>query len=71
MRQLKIEEIPLFTVLGLKAICGANRDVVSGYNKLRKDEVKQSLNNRINEGHTIIIPPCITNEPKFYRSYIK
>ena len=40
MRGLKIEEIPLFPVLGLKAICGANRDVVSSFNKLRKQEVK-------------------------------
>ena len=46
MRQLKIEEIPLFTVLGLKAICSTNRDVVSSYNKLKKDEVKQLLINK-------------------------
>ena len=62
MCSLLIEEFPLFTVLGLKAILGSNRDTVSSYDKLRKDEVKQLLANRIAEGHTIIIPPCIINE---------
>jgi len=71
MRELKIEELPIFSVLGLKAICSANRDVVSGYNLLKRDEVKQLLSNRMNQGHSIIIPAYVTNEPLFFRSYIK
>ena len=72
MNILHINQISFFTVLGLKAICAANRDIVSGYNSLSRKHIIQLLTNRINSGFKFIIPPFIYKEPDYFlKSYIK
>ena len=52
-----INELPYFTVLGSKDICTSNRDIVGGFNKIRKKVLKSLIENKITKGHIFIIAP--------------
>jgi len=70
MNILHINQISFFTVLGLKAICTVNRDIVSGYNSLSRKHIIQLLTNRINSDFKFIIPPFIYKETDYFlKSY--
>jgi hypothetical protein len=69
MHVLTVEELPIYTMTGLKAICSENRDIIGGYSQLRRNEVKQMLTNLIRDGNTIYVPPFVTTQSSFYRKY--
>ena len=51
-----------YNVKGLKAICGANRDIVSSYNHLFRDELIDLLNKNKD---IIVIPSYISNNIEY------
>ena len=59
MRLLNIDDLPVFTVLGLKAICSVNRDIISGFNLLSKKDILLLLTNKLEQGYEIVILPHI------------
>ena len=71
MSILNIDDLPVFTVLGLKAICSVNRDIIYGFNLLSKKDILQLLTNKLKQGYEIVIFPFIYNEPLYFKSYIK
>ena len=53
------DNLNLFTVLGLKAICTSNRDIIYSFSLLNRQEIIQLLTRKIYEGDKIVIPPFI------------
>ena len=74
MTTLTPEYLNLYTVLGLKAICTSNRDIIYSFNLLNRQQIIQLLITKTNEGYNIVIPPFIINNNNYFRSrksYIK
>ena len=74
MTTLTPEYLHLYTVLGLKAICTSNRDIIYNFNLLNRQQIIQLLITKTNEGYKIVIPPFIIKNKNYFRSrksYIK
>lgn len=74
MTALTLDYLNLFNVLGLKAICTSNRDIIYNFNTLNRQEIMQLLINKTKEGYKIVIPQFILNNNDYFRirkSYIK
>ena len=75
MTSLTYDYLNLFNVLGLKAICTSNRDIIFSFNLLNRQQIIQLLTMKINEGYKIVVPPFITKNKDYFRSnkksYIK
>lgn len=68
------DNLNLFNVLGLKAICTSNRDIIYSFNLLNRQEIIELLTTKAKEGYKIIIPPFILKNNDYFRtrkSYIK
>ncbi len=68
------DNLNLFNVLGLKAICTSNRDIIFSFNLLNRQEIIKLLTTKAREGYKIIIPPFILKNNDYFRSrksYIK
>ena len=59
MSVLTYDYLNLFNVLGLKAICTSNRDVIFSFNLLNRQQIIQLLMTKTNEGYKLVIPPFI------------
>ena len=74
MTTLTPDYLLLFHVLGLKAICTFNREIVFSFNTLNRQQITQLLTMKTNEGYKIVVPPFITKNKDYFRSrksYIK
>ena len=74
MITLTPDNLCLFNVLGLKAICTSNRDIIFSFNLLNRQEIIELLTRKIYEGYKIVIPPFILKNTDYFRSrksYIK
>ena len=74
MNTLTTDELLIFNVLGLKAICTSNRDVIFSFNLLNRQQIIQLLTTKINEGYKLVIPPFIYKNNDYFKarkSYIK
>lgn len=74
MTVLTADYLNLFNVLGLKAICTSNRDVIFSFNLLNRKQIIQLLIKKTNEGYKLVIPPFILKNNDYFRSrksYIK
>jgi hypothetical protein len=74
MTTLTPDYLHLFNVLGLKAICTSNRDIIYNFNSLNRQQIIQLLITKTNEGYKIVIPSFITKNKDYLRtnkSYIK
>ena len=68
------DDLNFFNVLGLKAICTSNKNIISSFNLLNRKEILQLLITKVNEGYKIVIPPFIYKNDSYFRSrksYIK
>ena len=68
------DNLHLFTVLGLKAICTSNRDIIYSFNLLNRHQIIQLLITKLNEGCKIVIYPFILKNKDYFKlkkSYIK
>ena len=74
MSVLTYDYLNLFNVLGLKAICTSNRDVIFSFSLLNRQQIIQLLMTKTNEGYKLVIPPFIFKNKEYFRSrksYIK
>lgn len=74
MNTLTTDELLIFNVLGLKAICTSNRDVIFSFNLLNRQQIIQLLTTKINEGYKLVIPPFIYKNNAYFKArknYIK
>ena len=74
MTVLTADYFNIFNVLGLKAICTSNRDVIFSFNLLNRQQIIQLLITKTNEGYKLVIPPFIYKNEDYFRSrksYIK
>ena len=74
MTVLTADYLNIFNVLGLKAICTSNRDVIFSFNLLKRQQIIQLLITKTNEGYKLVIPPFIFKSDDYFRSrksYIK
>ena len=74
MTTLTPDYLHLFNVLGLKAICTSNRDIIYNFNSLNRQQIIELLITKTNEGYKIVIPAYITKNKDYLRtnkSYIK
>ena len=68
MKELSLEELPNFSILGLKQICSHNRDILHGFNRLPKTELILLINKKLIENCIIIIPPYVYTDKKSFLS---
>ena len=72
MSVLTADYLNVFNVLGLKAICTSNRDVIFCFNLLNRKQIIQLLITKTNEGYNLVIPPYIfKNESYLLQFYEK
>ena len=74
MTTLIPDYLHLFNVLGLKAICTSNRDIIYSFSLLNRQQIIQLLITKLNEGSKIVIPPFILKNKDYFKlkkSYIK
>ena len=74
MTVLTADYLNIFNVLGLKAICSSNRDVIFSFNLLKRQQIIQLLITKTNEGYKLVIPPYIFKNENYFKSrksYIK
>ena len=74
MTTLTPDILHIFNVLGLKAICTSNRDIIFSFNLLNRQEIIELLTTKTKEGYKIVIPPFILKNNDYFRSrksYIK
>ena len=58
MKELVIEDLLYFYILGLKQICDHNRNIVFDFNILSKIQIIDFIKKK-KENDYILIPPCI------------
>ncbi len=68
MTTLTPDYLLLFNVLGSKAICNFNRDIIFSFNLLNRQRIIQLLITKTNEGYKIVVPPFITKNKDYFRS---
>ncbi len=61
MEVLQLQDLNKFNLLGLKAICSHNRDVLYSYNFLTRKQIIERIKNEVNNNHVIKIPCFIYN----------
>ena len=74
MTSLTYDYLNRFNVLGLRAICTSNRDIIFNSNTLNRQQIIQLLIMKTNEDYKIVVPPFITKNKDYFRSrksYIK
>ncbi len=59
MTVLSAKYLNLFDVLGLKAICISNRDIIFSFNFLNRQQIIQLLITKTNEGYKLVIMKII------------
>ena len=64
METLQQENIEIFSILGLKAICSHNRDILFSFNLKKRLEIIEMITNKLNENYIIQIPKFIYNDDK-------
>jgi hypothetical protein len=65
MEVLQEQNIKTFSLLGLKAICSHNRDILFSYNYKTRQEITNMMMNILNEKHIIEVPKFIYKNDKF------
>ncbi len=68
MEVLQEQNMKTFSVLGLRAICSHNRDILSSYNHKTRQERTDMIMNKLNENHTIEVPKFIYKMIIFFSS---
>ena len=68
MPVLTADYLNRFNVLGLKAICTSNRDIIFSFNLLNRQQIIQLLITKTNEGYKLVIPPFIFKNEDYFRS---
>ncbi len=58
----------LFNVLGLKAICTSNRDIIFNFNSLHGQQMTPLLITKTNGSYRIVIPQLILKNNDYFRS---
>ena len=69
MDTLKISNMSMFNIYGLKEICKYNRDVFSSFNYLQREDLLSLITKKIIENEKIYIPPYIFKNKDFIRKY--
>jgi hypothetical protein len=64
MEFLQEQNIKTFSLLGLKAICSHNRDILFSYNHKTRQEITNMMMNKLNENNIIEIPKFIYKNDK-------
>ena len=62
MKELSLEELPNYSVLGLRQICSHNRDILYGFNKIPRTELIKLISQKLNNSCIIMIPPYVYND---------
>jgi hypothetical protein len=65
METLQQEKIKTFSILGLKAICSHNRDILFSFNHKTRQEISNILKSKLDENHIIQIPKFIYNDDNY------
>ena len=69
MDTLKIINMSMFNLCGLKEICRYNRDIFSSFNYLQHEDLLSLITKNIIENGNIYIPPYILKNKDFIRKY--
>jgi hypothetical protein len=71
MEALQLQDMKRYNILGLKAICSLNRDLLSSFHLMTRKELENQIINILNNNHIIYIPICISNNKDYFKKYPK
>ena len=71
MEALQQQDINKYNILGLRAICSLNRDLLSSFHLMTRKELENQIINILNNNHIIYIPICISNNKDYFKKYPK
>lgn len=71
MDTLKQEDLKIYNILGLKAICSHNRDILSCYHLITRKEIEKRIITILDNNQMIYIPCCISNNQYYFLQYPK
>lgn len=67
MTSLTYNDLNKFKGLGIREICAYNRDYISNFNSLKKEQMIKLLIEKSNEGYKIVIPKFVLNNDKYIK----
>jgi len=71
METLQLQDLKRYNILGLRAICSLNRDLLSSFHFKTRNELDNLIIDRLNNNHIIYIPMCISNNKDYFKKYPK
>jgi hypothetical protein len=71
METLQQQDMNKYNILGLRAICSLNRDLLSSFHLMTRKELENQIINILNNNHIIYIPICISNNKDYFKKYPK
>ena len=71
METLQQQDMNRYNILGLRAICSLNRDLLSSFHLMTRKELEKQIMNTLNNNHIIYIPICISNNKDYFKKYPK
>jgi hypothetical protein len=71
METLQQQDMNKYNILGLRAICSLNRDLLSSFHLMTRKELENQIINTLNNNHIIYIPICISNNKDYFKKYPK
>jgi hypothetical protein len=71
METLQQQDMNRYNILGLRAICSLNRDLLSSFHLMTRKELENQIINILNNNHIIYIPICISNNKDYFKKYPK
>jgi len=71
MEVLRLQDLKRYNILGLKAICSHNRDILSSFHFNSRQELEKRIINILDNNQCISIPYFIINNNDFFLQYPK
>ena len=71
METLQLKDMNRYNILGLRAICSLNRDLLSSFHLMTRKELENQIINILNNNHITYFPICISNNKDYFKKYPK
>ena len=71
METLELQDLKRYNILGLKAICSLNRDILSSFHLMTRKELEKRIIDMLDNDCIIYVPICIRNNKEYFLMYPK
>ena len=71
METLQLQNMKRYNMSGSRTICSLNRDLLSSFHLMPRNELEKNIMNILNNNHIIYVPICISNNQDYFKKYPK